>query len=102
MIVIDKNQTLQQPVGSKLHRVVTDGAYICLQYRQEISRPGYTDAFAIIDIYLNDLGREVLRTSAWYGTLVPEVKPPVVRLKWWLGIRCWKIFFEEKICRKKS
>lgn len=58
----DFNRTLEPPAGFELQNVTAAGAFLRLMYSVE-ARGGRVE----INIYLNDQGREVLRTAQSYG-----------------------------------
>lgn len=68
MIVKDMNQTLVQPEGLELSSVQAAGAFLLIRYSQAAIRNGSVCGKHYTVIYLNDQGREVLRTEE-------EVKP---------------------------
>lgn len=101
MIVLDKNQLLQPPSGYMLRGVAAEGSYLRLEYTLN-ARPT-----EIVDIYLNDQGREVLRCQCvrrpigespekvyrWAGQLFTEVETPnrvvaVLRSFWKFLLEC--------------
>ena len=81
MIVTDINQTLRPPAGAVLNGVFAEGSFLRLSYQQTLL--GEPSRYKIIDVFLNDMGREVLRTEAihyvptsldWSGTHPDHVK----------------------------
>jgi len=58
MKLVDFNQTLKPPAGFELQRVSAVGAYLRLTYSVE-AKGGRVE----IEVYLNDQGKEVLRTA---------------------------------------
>ena len=61
MDIKDKNELLQTPEGSHFLGVDVEGAYLRLRYIRS-GEKGKT----LFSLYLNDQGREVLRTSEFY------------------------------------
>lgn len=57
--LVDFNRTLEPPVGFELRRVSASGSFLVLAYSQE-ARGGRVE----IEIFLNDHGREVVRTMS--------------------------------------
>lgn len=89
MIVVDKNQTLQPPEG-RLDSVSAEGGYILLSYVQPFWDNPLRRGNRVTTIYLQSMGREVLRTiDDNFDPQQPEVStPPLVarRYKIWNGI----------------
>ena len=78
MWVHDKNETLLAPGNFTLVSVRADGAYLRLEYGQKLE-----GCVRCVVIYLNDMGREVLRTTdEIFMSLVPTVTPPPVVHPW--------------------
>jgi hypothetical protein len=79
MKVTDKNETLQPPKGFEAYDVRADGAYLRLEYSQTKYVPDPTDkcmgqrmdGWTTVVIYLNDQGREVLRTEVYTRMALP-------------------------------
>jgi hypothetical protein len=67
MKITDINQTLKQPEGFELYDVRADGAYLRLEYNKTIYVEATRTAkgWKSVIIYLNDFGREVVRTEAF-------------------------------------
>lgn len=65
MEIFDKNQTLQPPEDYWVHSVSADGSYLRLEYRQGLCATGTTAVIGenTVVVFLNDAGREVLRTQ---------------------------------------
>lgn len=63
MIVEDKNLTLQPPDGFRPESVEAQGAYLRLQYVRFERSMATAHYWTRVTIYLNDMGREVLRTT---------------------------------------
>jgi hypothetical protein len=99
MIVIDKNQTLDPPNGFRLSAVYAEGAYIRLVFRAEkyygspsaSDMPRYPYASSTVTIFLNDQGREVLRTQTDWTQPQPVAPESTPKLSPWFilgrGIR---------------
>lgn len=58
MFLFDFNRTLKAPVGAPLQRVAAVGSFLRLTYSIE-AKGGHVE----IEVYLNDQGREVIRTA---------------------------------------
>src|ERR1700676_3038443 len=85
MVFVDKNQTLQPPVGYKCVGVVANGAYLQVIYISGVSR---------IVVYLNDMGREVGRTETALPLPTP-IKPKQEPISRWFRFRNgWLIVLE--------
>ena len=82
MTVIDKNKWLVEPSAHDLTEVVAEGAYLRLTYLQK-NEEGVPYRHRVT-IYLNDQGREVLRTNDCYST--PQPEPETVPLTRWQKI----------------
>lgn len=87
MIIEDKNRTLVPPAGYEFRSVEAEGAYLRLHYRQILFREGTRDiqGETWVYIFLNDQGREVVRTIAYYESLVPVPSEPP--LTFWGAIK---------------
>ena len=81
MNLFDKNQTLIAPEGAQISGVFAEGSFLRVSYQQTLL--GEPSRYKIIDVFLNDMGREVLRTEAihyvptsldWSGTHPDHVK----------------------------
>lgn len=91
MNLIDKNQTLLPPEGYEFTGLSAEGAYLRLEYR----RIG-ADKVSTVTIYLNDWGREVVRSVNDSVDPVVEAEkfpqPHYVlkeHLTWWSQIKLW-------------
>jgi hypothetical protein len=77
MIAIDKNQSLNPPAGFDLAGCSALGAFLVLDYDRTTYWPNTKERSSIerIKIYLNDMGREVMRIvdNSYYA--LPEPKP---------------------------
>jgi hypothetical protein len=106
MTVLDKNQTLVPPADHFLHAVGAQGAYIWLEYHTRSWRTGYDTRYGAVMIYLNDMGREVIRTQQDVDIplpVEPEVAPVTRWMKFKNGFFMVLIGIEEMItCRNKS
>jgi hypothetical protein len=60
--LIDKNQSWTPPEGYLLSAVSADGSYLRIEYRKR-SLPDDQPTDQIVNIFLNDTGREVARTE---------------------------------------
>ena len=79
MIIEDKNRTLVPPAGYELRSVEAEGAYLRLHYRRILFRAGTTivQGEKWVHIFLNDQGREVVRTVQYYESIAPvPAEPP--------------------------
>ena len=90
MIIVDKNQTLQPPEG-QLDSVSPEGAYLRVVYLQPFWDNPLRHGTRVTTIYLQDMGREVLRTI--YERLDPsepeiQSRPRPVRRRY----RIWNGF----------
>lgn len=77
MIVQDKNLTLQPPDG-KCVGVYAEGAYLRLVYHH---RSGGSASTLVTTLFLQDIGREVVRTTEEVFDPLPEPEP--APKKWW-------------------
>lgn len=91
MITIkDINQHLVAPEGYTAEQVAAEGAYLRVQYRKVVLDGETLKGESYVEIFLNDFGREVLRTEKFYRHIPPpppESKPEIPntflgRLKW--------------------
>ena len=85
MNFIDKNQTLEPPADFACYRVFAAGAFLQVEYRRQ-----FANGEDIVVIFLNDMGREVGRTTVT-EYLPPPVADPIPapvgrRYKIWNGI----------------
>ena len=84
MLVKDKNQTLQEPEGFALEDVQAVGSYLRLAYWLDKyrSQEGCWEYCTVV-VYLNDQGREVLRTTDWRKEPhVAQKFPPIPVPRW--------------------
>lgn len=74
MRALDFNQTLVRPVDPDmvLTNVRASGAYLLVEYRAL-----HQDEISVLTIFLNDQGREVMRTEDSFDRESETVKPPV-------------------------
>ena len=65
MNIVDINRWLRHPDGYTFDSVHAEGAYLCVTYIQTIVPEETTQekGWNTVRIYLNDTGREVLRTE---------------------------------------
>ena len=77
MILKNINQTLREPSGYYFDSVRTDGAFLVVAYSQKLLRTGTNIPLGTrwIHIWVNDQGREVIRTE---DNWVPAPVPPPV------------------------
>lgn len=61
MLIYDKNETLQPPAGFEVDGVEPHGAYLVLSYHRSEEEKDHFN-IQLVHVYLNDMGREVLRT----------------------------------------
>ena len=90
MIVLDKNQTLDRPKGFTFAFVNAKGAYLQLRFQKTVIHvnPAESNELHTVDVYLNDQGREVLRTEEKHR--LPDLPPPVVApppQTWWEEVK---------------
>jgi predicted class III extradiol MEMO1 family dioxygenase len=79
MEFFDKNQTLVPPEGYRLSGVVATGSYMRVVYHQTADTETQ-HVRNIVEVYLNDMGREVGRTTdiaTW------PIAPPASPKRWW-------------------
>lgn len=74
MEVIDKNQTLEPPEGYVPQEVVAEGAYLRLKYIKLEWTKSHLITHMIV-LFLNDQGREVLRTYNKIVRLNDPIEP---------------------------
>ncbi len=92
MEFFDKNLSWEPPVGYHFSSVVAEGAYLKLAYSNSVSTEGKwpTRVTNIINIYLNDQGREVARTAVRIVDAPPELlappKPVAWRFRFWNAV----------------
>lgn len=70
LLMVDKNQSWEPPEGYVLNSVKSMGAFLIvtfLQIRHVTDTVAETE-MSEITVYLNDQGREVMRTTAWHTT----------------------------------
>jgi hypothetical protein len=65
MIMLDKNQTWTPPKGYEFSSLVVAGGYFHVRYQKTVihTNPAELNELFTVDVYLNDQGREVLRTE---------------------------------------
>jgi len=93
MILTDMNQTWKAPEGYRVHEISALGAFLVVTYRQTRFVPDTMTpmGYATIQVYVNDQGREVMRTEDFrrvppqpvYGLGVAK------RLSLWERIELW-------------
>ena len=76
MHLFDKNETLQSPEGYEIVALSAEGSYLRVEYRRQLARTKKFQSYSTIIVYLNDIGREVVRTEDTAEEKFPE--PPVV------------------------
>lgn len=81
MILTDKNETLKPPAGYNFYQASACGAYLVLTYMRTTLWTATKNAkdTSIITIYLNDQGREVIRTESavhYDRPMPPQLSPP--------------------------
>lgn len=62
MTLKDMNQSWIGPDGYTFHNVMSQGAYLLVTYVRRQDIPGWLNEHHIV-IYINDMGREVMRTE---------------------------------------
>ena len=82
MEVHDKNETLQPPAEFQFLSVRAAGAYLQLEYGKKIE-----GGLRRVVIYLNDMGREVLRTTDVVWPPKPPVATPIKSVGAWFKFR---------------
>src|ERR1035437_10341266 len=89
----DKNETLQAPGGFQLHHVSAQGSYLRLVYSLFIRHPEtfVSVSEAIVVIYLNDEGREVIRTvdETFYPVELAPNPDPLPVSRWYRFCNGW-------------
>ena len=86
MIMTDVNATIKPPAGFTLHEVCAFGEYIRLQYvLSNIFKTGTRDVIGatIIYVYVNSMGREVIRTEEVQRFPETPIKAPEPNRTWW-------------------
>lgn len=81
MILYDMNKSWVPPAGYTFHYVQPEGAYLRVVFIRHQSEVGGTKEM-VVSIYVNDLGREVMRTTdeGFLSSAAPELPtPPVSR-----------------------
>ena len=93
MILTDFNQTLHRPEGFDVMDVRGEGAYL----RVEFNRTKYVDdptdkctgqmivGWDAVVLYLNDQGREVLRTE-WFTKIAPPLPTREIPKPWYVKL----------------
>jgi hypothetical protein len=75
MTLKDMNQSWKQPEGYRFAGVMSQGAFLMAVFIQDRDTP-LCRAYHQIVVYVNDMGREVMRTEELSETYLP-LKPPV-------------------------
>jgi hypothetical protein len=90
MILKNINQTLREPLGYYFDSVRADGAFLVVAYSQKLLRTGTNIPLGTrwIHIWVNDQGREVIRTEdnfvpAAESLVTPPPPPPAPKRTWW-------------------
>ncbi len=92
MEFFDKNLSWEPPAGYQFRSVVVEGAYLKLAYSNSASTEGKwpTRLTSIINIYVNDQGREVARTAVRIVDAPPTpIEPPqpvAWRFRFWNAV----------------
>lgn len=75
--ITDTNKWLKPPAGYELDSFDARGAYLCARYKQRQVLPDAQPAigFSIVEIFLNEDGREVARTK-WFETFTTYAMLP--------------------------
>jgi len=65
MILYDMNQTWKAPEGYQVRSLFVEGAFLRVEYNQTRFHEGTVTpiGYSVVNIYLNDQGREVARTE---------------------------------------
>jgi len=63
LVLHDKNQTLEPPDGFAIQYVKVEGEYIVVEYRRTDSYSENGGSYSTVIVYLNSMGREVVRTT---------------------------------------
>jgi hypothetical protein len=87
LVLHDKNQTLEPPEGFDLQSVKARGEYLIVEYRRTDSRTEHGGSDSTVAIYLNSMGREVLRTTNRITWMHPLIRRPVVSVSRWFRIK---------------
>lgn len=106
MILHDMNQSWTQPEGYRFVGVLAQGAFLMVLFIQDRDTP-LCRAYHQIAIYVNDMGREVMRTEELSETYLPLNKPAPAPVGRWFrfknGFYIALQGFQEMIrCLKKS
>ena len=90
MILKNINQTLREPKNYKFDGVNADGAFLVIAYSQQLWFTGTNRPMGTkwIHIWVNDQGREVIRTEdnfvpAPEPLVIPPPPPPAPKKTWW-------------------
>ena len=95
MVLDDKNKSWFPPEGYLLTNISADGALTRIEYRRLLS-----DAVSIVGVYVNDQGREVMRTIDVDDLYIaPTPRPP----RFGLTPSFWDRILDllEAVCRRK-
>lgn len=68
----DKNETLQPPEGYEIVALSAEGSYLRVEYCRQLARTKKFQSYSTILVYLNDMGREVVRTEDIREEKFPE------------------------------
>ena len=83
MEIKDKNETLQPPSCFILCGVTAAGSFLILKY----TNPTINGGLYVINVYLNDVGREVLRTTEYKDPVPLPEPPPIVEPSLWQSFK---------------
>ena len=77
LILHDRNQTLEPPEGFAIQYVKPEGEYIVIEYRRVNCVHEGGGSYSTVIIYLNSMGREVIRTTNETEWVMPSRKAEV-------------------------
>jgi hypothetical protein len=72
MRLFDKNETLQPPEGYEIVALSAEGSYLRVEYRRQVARTSKFQSWSTVVVFLNDYGREVVRTEDTVEEKFPE------------------------------
>ncbi len=90
LVLHDKNQTLEPPEGFTIQYVRAEGEYLMVEYRRVDSASQSCGSYSTVIIYLNSMGREVIRTT----NQTEWVQPTCRNIEWWTrpSVSRWQKF----------
>ena len=103
MNVTDINQHLKIPDGYKITGLSGDGSYLKIECRRLRD-----DSVSVVTIFLNDMGREVIRSEEEIDPLAWPGPPRVLSygdVRWWdkwiVRFQLFILELQEAVCHKK-